>query len=253
MQWVPELKGNVSSSPRSAPAKGSLVGSGSQSGEGGAGGARRALLGGWCPPHATPPGKEPFWPAGVRRGAGGTQRVCSWAQGRCRQRVLSWMLAHPLPWHGGDSGASLGPPVLVQGDSGAPGGPPAPGGQPALPSYAAQVTQGSSSSPVRQTSRLGRFPPIPIGTCASFGRDTKTVLGKRWSKWDQTGSVLSHGAFGGNGFRGAQTHLAAAQPGEYAPAVTQQCPACCVGVSGVSAARCSPGHIPEGCVWPAVH
>lgn len=89
------------------------------------------------------------------------------------------------------------------------------------------------------------FPPLPTGTCASLGRDTKTVLGQKmleagpdplhytprclWGQWQWRGSNPP--------YRSPAWQIRTGRARR----------------AGVSAARCSPGHIPEGCVWPAVH
>lgn len=95
MQRVPELKGNVSSSPHSAPPKGLLVGAGAGLGtlSGQAGRCRKAgvLL--------SPPAKSHFGHNGC------TGRVCSECGGGVGQQVLSRMLLITA------SGTSVGPPA----------------------------------------------------------------------------------------------------------------------------------------------
>lgn len=210
MQRVPELKGNVSSSPRSAPRRVCLCA--------GVGRGRAAeRLASFLPP----PANSPSGHSGCA-GAGGPGRVCSERRGGVGSECFR-----------GCCSASAG----AQGASSASVGPPAPGRQAPLPSGAVWgMRGGSGSSPVTLTSCCGQDSPSWRILCISWKRYDDRVGEKMLQAGPDPLNDAPRCLCGQ--WRGSK-------PLQHSPAWQIR--------AGVRVAGCSPGHVPEGCVWPAVH
>lgn len=137
------------------------------------------------------------------------------------------------------------PSALAWGASGASVGQPAPGRQPTLPSSTVRVMRDSSSSPVRQTSCCGQVSPTSNrNLCVSWKRYEDRVGEKMLEAGPDPLNYASGCLWG-------QRHWRDSNPPYRSPAWQ-----ICAGRAqraGASAARRSPGHIPEGWVWLTDH